>query len=224
MDQQPDEKTGDRARQARQATEGKVTVEIRTGGRDEPDRAAAPPPPDAISPPLEETGPSTPDESDRPPADVAVAGPADDREALARERDELRDRLLRTAAEFDNYRKRVDRERREQADWAAADLVLALLPVVDDLERALGTDPAGGAEGLRKGVELIHRQVLDVLSRRGVVPIDAVGSDFDPRYHEAVLHEECPDHRPGEVIAEFRRGYRLGDRLLRASMVKVARA
>ena len=222
MDQQHDEKPGDRARRA---TEGKVTVEIRAGGREEPDRAAAPPPPDEISPPPEAISPSTPDEGDRrPPADVAVAGPTDDREALARERDELRDRLLRTAAEFDNYRKRVDRERREQADWAAADLILALLPVVDDLERALGTDPTDGSEGLRKGVELIHRQVRDVLSRRGVVPIDAVGSDFDPRYHEAVLHEECPDHRPGEVIAEFRRGYRLGDRLLRASMVKVARA
>jgi molecular chaperone GrpE len=144
-------------------------------------------------------------------------------EALRKERDALQDRLLRTAAEFDNYRKRVDRDRRDQAEAATADAIADLLPIVDNLERALNA-PTGGDEGFRKGVELIHQQMLELLRKRGVKPIDAVGADFDPRYHQAVVQEESADHREGEVIEEFARGYMLGDRLLRPAMVKVAKA
>ena len=151
--------------------------------------------------------------SDRQPASL---------EALQGERDALQDRLLRMAAEFDNYRKRIDRERREQADAAAESIVLDLLPIVDDLERALQAPAAGDAQAYRAGVELIHRQMLDVLRRRGVTPIDTAGADFDPRVHQAVSQEESPAHRGGEIIEEFRRGYMLGDRLLRPAMVKVA--
>lgn len=143
-------------------------------------------------------------------------------DALRKEKDALQDRLLRTAAEFDNYRKRIDRERREQADYAAADLLSDILPVVDDLERALQAEAGDDANAYRKGVELILRQLLDVLRRRGVKPIDVVGVDFDPRFHQAVAQEVSPDHREGEVIEELRRGYMLGERLLRAAMVKVA--
>jgi molecular chaperone GrpE len=147
-------------------------------------------------------------------------------QALRAERDDLYDRLLRTTADFDNYRKRIDRERRETAQAAAADLIGDLLPIVDDLERALSastTDESEGAGALRRGVELIHRQLLEVLRRRGVEPFDSVGQTFDPAWHEAILHE--PSDRPeGEILGETRRGYRLGQRLLRPAQVRVAKA
>lgn len=149
---------------------------------------------------------------------------ADPIAALERERDALQDRLLRKAAEFDNYRKRVDRERRDQADAALAGAIEDLLPIIDDLERALEAPIGSDAEVYRKGVELIHRQMTELLRKRGVTPIETVGADFDPRVHQAVAHEASPNHRDGEVIEEFRRGYTLGDRLLRAAMVKVAKA
>ena len=132
--------------------------------------------------------------------------------------------LLRTAAEFDNYRKRVDRDRRDQADAATASALTGLLPIVDDLERALKAPTGDDVENFRKGVELIHQQMLELLRKRGVQVIEAVGADFDPRYHQAVVHESSPDHREGEVIEEFARGYMLGNRLLRPAMVKVAKA
>ena len=146
---------------------------------------------------------------------------AGDVEELRRERDTLQDRLLRTAAEFDNYRKRVERDRREVSDLAVADAVLDLLPIIDNLERAL--QAAAEHDPLRKGVDLIHRQMMDVLRKRDVKHIEVVGTDFDPNIHQAVAHEDSESHREGEVMEELQRGYRLGDRLLRAAMVKVAR-
>ena len=142
---------------------------------------------------------------------------------LRREKDALQDRLLRTAAEFDNYRKRVERDRRDQLDAMSADALADLLPILDDLERALQAPATGAADSFRKGVELIHRQMLELLRKRGVKPIQTVGADFDPRFHESVMSEPSPDHREGEVIQELRRGYTLGDRLLRPAMVKVAK-
>lgn len=145
-------------------------------------------------------------------------------EAIRREKDTLQDQLLRTAAEFDNYRKRVDRDRRDQADAATASALTGLLPIIDDLERALKAPTGEDVESFRKGIELIHQQMLELLRKRGVKPIEATGVDFDPRYHQAVVHESSPDHREGEVIEEFARGYMLGNRLLRPAMVKVAKA
>jgi molecular chaperone GrpE len=99
-----------------------------------------------------------------------------------------------------------------------------LLPLVDDLERALSTETTDeAAQAYRRGVELIHRQLLDVLGKRGVKPIEALGADFDPHFHQAVSYEPAAGRREGEVIDEFRRGYLLGDRLLRPAMVKVAK-
>ena len=144
--------------------------------------------------------------------------------ALQRERDALQDRLLRTAAEFDNYRKRVDRERRERTESAEADILGDLLPIVDDLERALQVQPSAETDVYRRGVELILKQMTELLKRRGVKPLETVGRDFDPRYHQAVMHDASAEHREGEVMEELRRGYMLGDRLLRAAMVKVAKA
>jgi molecular chaperone GrpE len=144
---------------------------------------------------------------------------------IAEERDQLRDRLLRTTAEFDNYRKRIDRDRREMADRAAESLLVDLLPIVDDLERALAAEATGdAAEGYRRGVELIHKQMVDLLARRGVKPMDALGADFDPHLHQAVATEPAAGQRDGEVIAVLRKGYLLNDRLLRPAMVKVAQA
>jgi molecular chaperone GrpE len=151
-------------------------------------------------------------------------GQADSLAELTAEKDALQDRLLRLAAEFDNYRKRIDRDRRDQADAAVANAVEDLLPIVDNLERALEAPAGEDGDSYRQGVELIHRQMLDLLRRRGVTPIESVGADFDPQLHQAVAHEASPEHREGEVMEEFRRGYKLGDRLLRPAMVKVAKA
>jgi molecular chaperone GrpE len=154
------------------------------------------------------------------PGDVEPSAVLDE---LRRERDAAQDRLLRTAAEFDNYRKRVDKERRELSEYAAADLVAELLPIIDNFERALQAPPGSDPDAFRKGVELIHRQMMDALRKRGVKPIDALGADFDPNLHEAVAHEDSDAHREGEVMQELQRGYLLGERLLRPAMVKVAK-
>lgn len=149
---------------------------------------------------------------------------SDPLESLRKEKDALQDRLLRTAAEFDNYRKRVERERRELSEYAGADILRDILPIVDDLERALQADSGGDASAYRRGVELIHKQMTDLLQKRGVKPIETVGVQFDPRFHEAVMQEVSSEHREGEVMAELRRGYTLGERLLRPAVVKVAKA
>jgi molecular chaperone GrpE len=170
--------------------------------------------------PLTDPAPSAPVATD--PSETQEA--QDPVAALTRERDDYRDRLLRKAAEFDNYRKRVDRERREQADQAVVDLLQEMLLVVDDFDRALAADAGDDVAAYRKGVELINAKLHDILRRYNVKPIEALGHDFDPNLHQAVLHETSPDHREGEVIGELRRGYTMGDRLLRPAMVKVAKA
>jgi len=155
---------------------------------------------------------------------AATDQPGDGPDTLRKERDDLYDRLLRKTAEFDNYRKRIERERQQLAESAAADLIKDLLPLVDDMERALKAD--GGSEAaapIRKGVELIHKQLLDTLRKRGVTPVDALNTDFDPHFHMAVAYEPAEGRREGEVVEEFSRGYMLGDRLLRPAMVKVAK-
>lgn len=147
-----------------------------------------------------------------------------DTDELQKQRDDYYDRLLRKTAEFDNYRKRVERDRQSTAESIAADVVRDLLPLVDDLERALKADTgADGAEAYRMGVELIHRQLLDILRKRGVKPIEALGADFDPHFHQAIAHEPAEGRRDGEVVEEFARGYMLGDRLIRPAVVKVAK-
>ena len=153
-----------------------------------------------------------------------VEAPPDPTAELQRERDEYRDRWMRKSAEFENYRKRIERERREQADQAIVDLLQALLLVVDDFDRALTVDSGEGDPAYRKGVELIHAKLHDLLAKYGVRPIEAIGADFDPNVHQAVVHEASPDHREGEVIGELRKGYMINDRLLRPAMVKVAKA
>jgi molecular chaperone GrpE len=171
--------------------------------------------------PLDAHTVSDPPGSDENQAESGTAEAAD-LEGLKRERDDFYDRFLRKSAEFENYRKRVERERREQADHTVTDLLIDLLNVVDDFERALAVSADEGSEGYRKGVELIYAKLQDLLRRRGVKPIEALGADFDPNVHQAVAQEPSDEHREGEVTEELRRGYMLGDRLLRPAMVKVA--
>jgi molecular chaperone GrpE len=159
-----------------------------------------------------------------PPAETGPSDPPDPIVELRRERDDYQDRWMRKAAEFDNYRRRIDRERREQTDEAVVGLLQELLLIVDDFDRALTADAGESASAYRKGVELIHTKLHELLRKHGVRPMEALGADFDPNLHQAVVQEDSSDHRDGEVIGEMRKGYMINDRLLRPAMVKVAKS
>ena len=159
--------------------------------------------------------------------DAATESPdpsAADTAALQKERDDLRDRLLRKTAEFDNFRKRVERDRKDMIEWAAADVLGDLLVIVDDFDRALAAPAPPEAQSVKAGLELIHRQLSELLKKRGVTTVEALGADFDPHLHQAVAYEEVAGAREGEVVGVLARGYKIGDRLLRPAMVKVAKA
>lgn len=143
---------------------------------------------------------------------------------LIAEKASLYDRLLRGQAEFENYRKRVERERSEIYQRGRDDVLLQFLPVVDNFERALSSleTSEGDEQALRHGVELIHKQFKDALSKFGLETVEAVGHVFDPHVHEAVTTEATDKHEENTVIEEFQRGYRIGDRVLRPAKVKVA--
>ncbi len=144
----------------------------------------------------------------------------EDVEALRREIADLRDRSMRTLADFDNYRKRAERERAEIRRAAAAEVVRDFLDVVDNLERAAAA--GGAAEDLKTGVDMIVRQLADVLRRQGVERVPAVGERFDPALHDAVSRQEDPEADEPRVVEEMQAGYRMHDRLLRPSRVVVA--
>ena len=149
------------------------------------------------------------------------SGPAAELQKLKAERDSLLDRLARAQAEFENARRRATKEQQDFRDYAAADSIRPLLPVLDSFERALQvkSDPAD----FRSGVELIYRQLQDALTKLGVRAIPAQGEPFDPHIHEAIEMIEttnAPDH---QVLEELQRGYKIKDRLLRPAMVKVAK-
>jgi molecular chaperone GrpE len=148
------------------------------------------------------------------------AAGAGELERLRREVAEYRDRSVRTLADFDNFRKRNEREREELLKYALLKPIREFLGVADNLDLALQAD--GSAEDLKRGVEMIRRQLQDLLRRFGVSEVAAVGQPFDPAVHEAVAREESPEASGPTVVAELRRGYRLHDRLLRPAMVKVA--
>jgi len=151
---------------------------------------------------------------------AALAGPEDQLKALRQERDVLYDRLARLQAEFDNARKRAAREQAEFRDYAVADAIKALLPILDSFDRALQAH--AGDESFR-GIELINRQFHDALAKLGVRPIPAAGEPFDPHLHQAVEMVDTPNAPDHTVLEELQRGYKLKDRLLRPAMVRVAR-
>jgi molecular chaperone GrpE len=138
------------------------------------------------------------------------------------EKREVYDRLLRKQAEMDNFRKRVQREKEDFLQLATADLIRALLPVVDGFERALRHRDAGVPKSFYEGTELIHQELLGVLGRAGVTPIETAGKLFDPHLHQAVETVEAKGHRDQEIVEELQRGYKLKNRLLRPAIVKVA--
>ncbi len=147
-------------------------------------------------------------------------------ETLRKERDEFYDMLLRKQAEFENYRRRVIKEKEESRISAQADFALELLTVVDACEKGLATLDATTSNSefhpYREGYELLLRQLLSLLEKFGVVQIPAVGEQFDPNIHEAMVRELTNDHEEGEILEEYRKGYMIRDRLLRPAQVKVA--
>ncbi|MCC2670196.1 MAG: co-chaperone GrpE [Armatimonadetes bacterium] len=161
--------------------------------------------------------------------EVSEAAEADDTatdsrvEALEREAAEWRDRCLRQAAEADNLRRRTLREAEDAKRYGNERLVGDLLPVLDNLARALdAASQTDNFEALKSGVEQIYRQLDDLLSRSGLTRITSVGEPFDPNLHEAIMQVEPEgDQEPGQVVEELRAGYRLNDRVVRPSLVKV---
>ncbi len=155
------------------------------------------------------------------PSSVAVTE-ENELQKLRNERDALLDRMARSQAEFDNARKRAAREQQEYRDYASADVIKALLPVIDNFERALNA-AQGQASEFRTGIELIYKQLQDVLQKAGVRRLDAKGKQFDPRLHEAIEMVETQDVPDHGVLEELQSGYMLKDRLLRPAMVRVAK-
>ncbi len=170
-----------------------------------------------------------PADGDENPAETASSGtlagessgPTAEVQKLKVERDTLLDRLARAQAEFENARRRATKEQQDFRDYAAADAIKSLLPVIDSFERALQVKSEAG--DFRSGVELIYKQFQDVLAKLGVRAIPAKGEPFDPHVHEAIEMVETSDAPDHEVIEELQRGYKMKDRLLRPAMVKVAK-
>jgi molecular chaperone GrpE len=166
-------------------------------------------------PPSDDSGESQVTNVEAPPSHVSEV------EKLRAERDALIDRLARMQADFDNARKRAAKEQAEFRDYALADAVKTILPVLDSFDRALKSSPEKSE--FHAGVELINKQLQDALTKIGVQPVSAAGRQFDPRFHEAIEMVDSDDAKDNEVIEELQRGYKLKDRLLRPAMVRVAR-
>jgi molecular chaperone GrpE len=149
-------------------------------------------------------------------------GPANELQSLKAERDLLLDRLARVQADFQNARKRAAKEQQDFRDYALAEAIKSLLPILDSFERALKASSAP-ADEFRNGVELIYKQLQDALAKLGVRPIPAQGEAFDPHLHQAIEMVETTQAKDQHVVEELQRGYKLKDRLLRPSMVRVAK-
>ena len=147
------------------------------------------------------------------------------RDKAQQEAKENYDRLLRVSADFENYKKRVAKEKADLTRYGNEELIKALLPVIDNLERALEHAAAAGEQGsIRQGVEMTLQQFLQILQRFGATPIVAAGERFDPTRHEAVMEQATAEHDPGHVVLELEKGYLLNDRLARPAKVVVAKA
>jgi molecular chaperone GrpE len=165
--------------------------------------------------------------SDAPEEDLPVETPEGQLEMVTAERDQLRkekaeleDRLLRTHAEFENARRRIERERSDFLQFASMDLVKQILPILDDFERAFKTETAD--KEYAKGMGLIYQRLSDTLTRMGLEPIETAGKLFDPNVHQAVERVETEDAEDMAILGEYQRGYNFKGKLLRPAMVKVA--
>jgi molecular chaperone GrpE len=151
---------------------------------------------------------------------AALEGKIAELEAAAAE---AKDRYLRLAADFENFRKRVRQEQLETIQHGSTELINRLLPGIDDLHKAMEHKPKGVDQSWMKGVEMSMRKLDEALGAHGLEPIESVGTPFDPKVHEAVGHEESREHPEDTVVTELRRGYRIRDRVLRPALVKLAR-
>lgn len=144
-------------------------------------------------------------------------------EEKAKLAEENYDRFLRAQAEIENYKKRVEREKSTLVKYGNEEFIKAILPIIDNLERALDHTPGENPDGLMEGIKITLNQLLQVLEKFGVTPIASVGEPFDPSKHEAMMQVESTDHEPNTVVSELQKGYFLNDRLIRPAMVSVAR-
>jgi molecular chaperone GrpE len=161
-----------------------------------------------------------------PPGDGEQAGgraaSSDEVALLTRERDGLREDLLRARAEFANYQKRSKQQADNDRAYAVGSLAKDLLDPLDNLSRAVDALRSSGVEGITTGLDLVQRQIMEVLARHGVEPIEAVGTPFDPNFHDALLQQPTADHPEGTVVGEMSKGYKIRDRVLRPSKVAVS--
>lgn len=153
-------------------------------------------------------------------ASEQLASIAAERDQLAAEKAELQDRFLRRQAEFENFRRRVEREKSEFAQYAASEAVTAMLPILDDFERALKQETSD--KEYQRGVELIYQRQVEALKKLGLEPIDSIGQPFDPYIHQAIDRVETDEAEDHTVLEEYQRGYNFKGRLLRPAMVRVA--
>ena len=186
---------------------------------------------EAESPPIDDAPEVS--ETEEPNAD-AESGDSPEAEALANleaeyeaykaESEKQHDQMLRTIAEFDNSRKRAEREKEESLKYALESFVKELIPTIDSIERAIqSTKESQDVDALAEGVKMIYQGLLSALEKRGVTPIEAVNEPFDPMQHEAVIHVESEDVPENNVIEEWQKGYMLHNRVIRPSMVSVSK-
>jgi molecular chaperone GrpE len=142
-------------------------------------------------------------------------------DSLQKEKEELYQRLLRTQAEFDNYKKRSLKEREAERKYKAQDVVTDLLPAIDNFERALQVEATDANKGLLDGISMVYRQIVDALKAHHVEPIESVGQEFDPNIHQAVMQVEDDNFDANVVVEELQKGYMIKDRVIRPAMVKV---
>ena len=168
--------------------------------------------------------PSPDAESEDSPEAEALAKLQAEYEAYKAEAEARHDQMLRTIAEFDNSRKRTEREKEESLKYALESFVKELIPTVDSIERAIqSTKESQDFAALAEGVEMIYKGILSTLEKRGVTPIEAVNEPFDPTQHEAVMHVESEEVPENRVIEEWQKGYMLNNRVIRPSMVSVSK-
>ena len=141
---------------------------------------------------------------------------------LQQERDELRDQLLRSRAEFANYQKRVKQQAEADRTYAIGNLARDLLEAIDNLERATEALRSSASEGITAGLDMVQKQLVGILSKYGVEPISAIGEPFDPNFHDALMQQPSAEHPEGTVVNELTKGYKIHDRVLRPSKVAVS--
>ncbi len=152
--------------------------------------------------------------------EVSVEPP---KETIEKEKyDELYDKYLRLMAEYDNYKKRTQKEKEELGSFTVADTILKLLPVIDNLERALESIEESEKNKFSEGIEMVLRQIFEIFEKLGVQEIDALGKEFDPNFHNAVMHIDDENYDQNFVVEQFMKGYKYKDKVIRYSMVKVA--